>query len=183
MTDPQRYDEQKFAELVLYVAHRLVDHPEGGAVKLNKTLWWAECAHMRTYGRSITGAEYQRLPNGPAPRRLLPVRNRLLESGAASMEPSIYMGKQQQRLVPTRQADLSLLSSEETALVDQVIREIKGRNATELSQESHLEIGWRAVEDGETIPIETAFLADAVVLTPANRARAQQLADSHGVRG
>ena len=182
MTDQQRYDERKFAELVLYVAEQLVDDPEGGAVKLNKTLWWAECAHMRTYGRSITGAEYQKLAQGPAPRRLLPVRNRLLESGAARMEPASYMGKQQQRLVPIRPADTSVLSPEETALVDQVIREIKGRNATELSQDSHREIGWRVVNDGETIPLETAFLADEVVLTPAIRARAQRLAESYGSR-
>lgn len=175
---PQSYDESKFTELVLYVAQKLADDPEGGAVQLNKVLWWAECAHVRLHGQSITGAEYQKLPNGPAPRRLLPVRNKLIENGDAQIELSTYMGRRQQRLVPNRPPDMTQLSPEETRLVDQVVSEIRGRNATELSQASHQEIGWRIVEDGETIPIETAFLADEAVVTPAIRDRAELLAEA-----
>jgi hypothetical protein len=59
MAADQSYDEAKFTELLLYVARHLHDDPEGGAIKLNKALWWAECASMRMYGRSISGAEYQ----------------------------------------------------------------------------------------------------------------------------
>ena len=68
------YDEAKFAELLLYVARRLDGDPAGGAVKLNKVLFYAEFAHVRAHGQPISGAEYEKLENGPAPRRLLPVR-------------------------------------------------------------------------------------------------------------
>ncbi|MEA2715744.1 MAG: hypothetical protein QOI99_61, partial [Actinomycetota bacterium] len=51
------YDERKFAELVLYAASRLADDPAGGAVKLNKVLFFSEFAHMRRHGQPITGVE------------------------------------------------------------------------------------------------------------------------------
>ncbi len=41
---------------------QLLDDPAGGAVKINKVLYFAECAHIRTYGVPITGVAYQKLP-------------------------------------------------------------------------------------------------------------------------
>ena len=170
------YDEAKLRELILYVAGRLQADPRAGAVKLNKILWWAECAAMRTFGRTITGAEFQKLENGPAPRRLVPVRKELVESGDARIEPTSYMGKTQQRLVPQRDADLGGFSPDELRLVDEVIDALWDKTAGEVSSASHGEIGWRIAEFGETIPVSTAFLADEAVVTPAMVDRAGKLA-------
>ena len=65
------YDEDKFGEVLLYVAKALQDDPAGGAIKINKALFNADFGHMRAHWRPITGAEYQKLPYGPAPRRLV----------------------------------------------------------------------------------------------------------------
>jgi antitoxin SocA-like protein len=74
------YDEGKFTEMLLYVADKLRDDKAGGATKLNKVLYFAEFAHVRQHGHPITGADYQKLQHGPAPRRLLPVRQHLIDS-------------------------------------------------------------------------------------------------------
>ena len=169
VTADQAYNEDKFTELLLYIAKRLEDDPEGGAVKLNKALWWSECAAMRMYGRSISGAEYQKLEQGPAPRRLLPVRERLVSSGEARLEHSWYMGYRQDRLMVANEPALSLVSAEEKELVDQVLAALKGKNGAELSAESHQEVGWRMVNIGETIPLETAYLAKTTSVTPRMR--------------
>lgn len=174
------YDERKFRELLLYVAKQLEGDPEGGAVKLNKALWWAETAHMRMYGRSITGARYQKLEQGPAPRRLVPVREALIAEGAAELTVAWYRGLRQHRLLPKREPDVTLLADAELEIVDQVIKTIHGRTATELSAMSHDEMGWKMVEVGDDIPMSSAYLADEVVVTPAMRARAQQLAAQLG---
>ena len=66
------YDEAKFTELLLHVADRLRNDRAGGATKLNKVLYFADFAHVRRHGRPISGAEYQKLAHGPAPRPLRP---------------------------------------------------------------------------------------------------------------
>jgi hypothetical protein len=77
---------------VLYVAQRLEDDPAGGAIKLNKALYYAEFGHVRVHGGPITGADFQRLRWGPAPRRLLPLRAQLIEQGKAQLVEDDYLG-------------------------------------------------------------------------------------------
>lgn len=177
MATDERYDERKFTELVLYVADKLRDDPEGGAVKLNKALWWAETAHVRMHGRSITGARFQKLQQGPAPRRLLPVRTALVEKDEVVLEDAWYRGYRQHRLIPKRPADVSLFTDEELEIADQVIATIRGKTAAELSAMSHDEMGWKIVDFGDDIPISSAYLADEVVVTPAVRMRARAIAE------
>lgn len=169
------YDERKFSELVLYVAERLADDPAGGALKLNKVLFFSEFAHVRAHGRPITGADYQRLEHGPAPRRLLPVRDALIGAGDATFEEVVYLGYRQKRLVAMRKADRSLFSPGELGVVDQVLAELTHYSAAQLSDLSHEDMGWRMVEDGETIPYGAAYLRRPVV-TDRIRRRATELA-------
>lgn len=79
------YDESKFTEMLLYVAARLADDRAGGATKLNKVMYFADFAHVRRHGRPISGAEYFKLENGLAPRRLVPVRQRLIAADGAEL--------------------------------------------------------------------------------------------------
>jgi Protein of unknown function (DUF4065) len=174
-----RYDERKFAELLLYVAQRLEGDPAGGATKLNKVLFYAEFAAVRAQGRPITGVQYQKLDRGPAPRALMPIRNALVEHGDAELVEEPYLGYLQHRLVAKRQADRSLFNETELAAVDQVVADLWGRSATGVSELSHREMGWRMVDYGETIPYETAYLRPPVV-TPAVREHAAALAERLG---
>jgi len=162
-------DERKLAELMLYVAERLRDDPAGGATKLNKVLFFAEFAHMRAHGRPITGVDYQRLERGPAPRRLLPVRDRLISTGAAEVTQETYLGLVQHRLVALRVPDEGVLEPGELEVVDQVLNELHGRSASEASALSHDELGWQMVDDGETIPYEAAYLRRAVSTASVRR--------------
>lgn len=169
------YDERKFAETLLYVAGKLAGDPAGGAIKVKKALFNADFGHMRAYGHPITGAEYQKLPHGPAPRRLLPVRTALVTSGAAEMREELYLGRTVKRLVPRREADLSCLSATEREMLDQAVEVEKRRSGVESSAASHREPGWQMVEENETIPYETAFLRRPVV-TDRIRRRVAELA-------
>jgi Protein of unknown function (DUF4065) len=72
MTEPE-YDAAKFEELLLYVTERTQDDPACGDMKLNKLLYFADFLAFEKLGHAISGAPYQRLPWGPAPRYLLPL--------------------------------------------------------------------------------------------------------------
>jgi hypothetical protein len=170
------YDEDKLATLVLYVAARLRDDPAGGATKLNKVLFFAEFAHMRRHGRPITGAEYQRLPWGPAPRRLRPVRESLVAAELATLVETTHRGRPQHRLVPTGDVLPIGLEPTELEVVDAIVDDLLQRSAAEVSRLSHDEEGWRMVEEGATIPYEAAYLRRPVVTDHVRRRAAALLA-------
>lgn len=102
-------------ELLVLGAGRLTDDEAGGATKLNKVLYVADFAHVRRTGRSITGATHQKLANGPAPRRLLPVRKQLMTCGDAELVERDFLGYKQNRLIPKQSTDESVFDAESCA--------------------------------------------------------------------
>ena len=66
-------DDEKFKELVLYVCHKSAGDAPFGATKLNKLLFYADFLAYKQLGSAVTKHAYQRLPNGPAPRAILPI--------------------------------------------------------------------------------------------------------------
>jgi hypothetical protein len=180
--DPWEHaDEDKLAELLLYVAVALGDDPTAGTTKLNKVLYFAEFSHIRSHGAPITGAAYQKLPQGPAPRRLLPVRSGLIEAGAARLKKTDYLGYTQHRLVPLRSPDMSAFSDSELRAVGQAIDALRGKSAAAVSELSHRDMAWRMVEEGEDIPFSSAFVAPKSFVTDRSRKHAEQIADKAGL--
>lgn len=152
--------DQKMAELILYISDRCQTDPAYGATKLNKILFYADFLYYANKGESITGQEYMRLDNGPAPRRLVPVRDQLVDHRELVIRDQPFGAFRQKRPLALRPADLSAFSGEQIAMVDTVIQDLWGRTATEVSELSHLFEGWKLAEDRETIPYATAFLAE-----------------------
>jgi hypothetical protein len=175
------FDSKKFQELVLYVADRSVDDPHFGATKLNKILFYSDFAAYASLGSPITGADYQKLEHGPAPRQYKPIERDLLLEGAAALTPVMRFTYTQQRLTALREPNLNLFSGEEIAIVDQVIGALRNANAAEVSERSHGTVGWRAASVNETIPYGAAFLLAPTPLTEDEEAVAQALANEHGL--
>ena len=169
-------DEEKLGELLIYAAGQLLDDPTGGATKINKILYYSEFSHIRAHGVPITGVAYQKLPQGPAPRQLVPVRDRLIENGDAILRVDQYFGKPLHRLVPLRPQRVDSLSHEEMTIVDQVTKALWGKTAGEESGMSHRELGWNMVEMGEVIPLSTAYLPRRAAMSDAALRRARELA-------
>lgn len=153
------FDQKKFREMMIYVASKSQDDERFGSVKLNKILYYADfSAHMRL-GHSISGAEYQHLPEGPAPRQLLPIRKELVETGAAVMEKRPYFNTVQERLVAQRGADLSRFRKEEIEIIDEIIKGLWPLNGVEVTALSHRDAGWLLTKDRDTIPYRTVWLS------------------------
>ena len=152
-------DERKFKELILYISEKCASHVKFGATKLNKILFYSDFNAVLRLGRPITGAEYQKLEHGPAPRRFIPIQQEMQAGGELAIQPKrLWSGKTQHRPVNLRTPDLSCFTAEEIALVDEVIEALRDMTADEVSQASHTELGWEAASYGENIPYETAFI-------------------------
>ncbi len=180
-----RYDEEKLAELILYVAEKIQSDRTAGATKLNKYLYFADFSAVRKLGHPITGAEYQRLRHGPAPRRLPPVRDRLVRNGEARRERRPDgLGYVHDDLIPERQPRTELFAAEELRVVDEVIETLREMSATQVSELSHREAGWQLVDEGETIPYELAFVLapDQADPTPVIRSEGERLLSEYADR-
>jgi hypothetical protein len=129
----------------------------------------------------ITGAEYQKLPQGPAPRRLKPVRDALVSSGAATVAREEFLGYELHRLVPVRSADTTVFTAVELDTIEQVLADLDGLNARQVSDLSHEEAGWRLVDEGDVIPYEAALVGARQVSTPTSRRLQHEVAERHGL--
>jgi Protein of unknown function (DUF4065) len=165
----QRPDDQKLRELIIYVAALSRDDPNFGATKLNKLLFYADFLAYQRFGAAITGQEYQALPQGPAPKRLKPVVERMRKAGDIR-EVTAKMGRFKQiRPVPMRSVDLSKFSGDEVDLVREVVNRFWKFNATQISDESHLFLGWQLGIQGETIPYSVVLIGNRKPTERENR--------------
>ena len=171
--EPRKDDDEKLRELTIYIACKSQQDPKFGATKLNKILFYADFLAYVKLGESITGAEYQKLGKGPAPRRLLPIQERM-EGRDCVVQRKQHFKYIQKRLVPLRDPDLSAFTGEQIALVDELIDLFCDQGARALSDLTHELASWKAFSLNETIPYETAFI-DSRPLTQAERDYALKL--------
>jgi Protein of unknown function (DUF4065) len=155
-------DEAKLAELILYISKKCESDPRFGAVKLNKILYFSDFLAFGNWQEPITGVDYQHLPNGPAPRRLIPVRDELVSRrDLAIVRKTLQSGKRQVRTIALRDANLSVFTAKEIALIDETIDALWDDDADSVSSRTHQYVGWKMTKNGETIPYGSIFLSDA----------------------
>jgi hypothetical protein len=179
---PQMDGDRRLRELILYVSAKCAPDPGFGSTKLNKILHRADFQAFAKRGTPLTGVEYQALDNGPAPKRLLPVKNDMLELREIDEVPRQIGEFVQYRVVPRRSADLSIFSADDLRFADAAIDELWGKTGGLVSRESH-GLAWRIARKGDgLIPYEAAFLDDNEAADPRDVTRARELAHEFGWR-
>lgn len=154
-----KIDRRKFRNLMLYLAYLSSEDPYFGAVKLNKMLYYCDFIAFSRLGKPITGATYQKLPEGPAPRQLLDERNVLIEQEEARLELRPHFAYMQHRLVPIPEDQSHLeaeFSAEEIGVITEVHSAMSQMTASDASELSHREVGWILANPREDIPYEMA---------------------------
>jgi hypothetical protein len=155
--EPTSFDKLK--QLILFIAKEGEGDPRLGATKLNKILYFADARAYLELGKPISGAIYQHLPEGPAPKALIPARRELLDEGAIELESVRYLTQVQQRIKVKTEPNLKVFDDAELRIIREVIHEFWLKNAKEVSDLSHEEWAWKLTEDGEDIPWELAWLS------------------------
>lgn len=141
-------------DLILYIATKLKSNNSFGSIMLNKILYYADNIHYLKYGRAISSFQYVKQERGPtpAPSEFLPLRQKLIREGKLREEVTDKYIQTRKRLVPLKQCTTTFFSSEELAVIDSVIDDLKDKSAVELSDLSHCELGWLLTKIGEQIP-------------------------------
>jgi hypothetical protein len=166
---------QRFRELIVYIAQQCASASYFGATKLNKVLYHSDFRAFERFGVPITGMKYFRLPRGPAPQALKPIQQELIAEGAIMIKRETVGPREQHRTVALRAPILEHFTLDEIKIVDEVIKEVWGQCAREVSDASH-DIRWRVLCDRDLIPYEFAFLSSDRI-TAAEIERTKELAD------
>lgn len=176
---PLERSAQRFRELIVYISRESAKDPNFGATKLNKILYHADFRAFERFGVPLTGVRYFRLPRGPAPRAMVPVRRELEREGALRIQKEMAPGGMElRRTIPLREPVLDHFTRDELLLVDEVITELWAQTATEVSDASH-DVRWRTLEHKDGVPYEFAFLCDEPI-TEGEIERTRELAEAFG---
>jgi len=155
------FDEEKFADLVLYVAHRCREDERFGSVKLSKILYYCDFESFKRTLKPITGATYLKKPKGPFPDELRRARDRLVKEQRAVTKLQRVIDYHENRLIPTSErVELSdKFTNVEHRIIDDVIEKMRPMNAADVTDHSHGEFGWIHAELNQPIPYPTALIA------------------------
>jgi len=174
-------NERKLAELILYVVEKCGSHPRFGATKLNKILFWADFYAYGTTGKPLTGVEYMRQRHGPVPKHLVPIRDGLIQSGALDVSSEkLFNGSYKTRFFSKRKADITLFTTEQLELVNEIIDYLRDGTAKEVSDQTHGR-AWEILSDGDLIPYEAVFVSDRE-LVEADIQAIRELGEARGWR-
>ena len=155
-----RPKDRKLAELILFISERSEGDPRFGAGKLNRLLFYSDFGAYLLLGKAITGQQYQNLAAGPAPRRLVQVRDALIARGELAIRQKEAVNRRQDRPFALRSASLADFTADEIALVTRLIDESWEYGSTDKGYFSKDSAHWEEdVPDFETIPYEFALLS------------------------
>ena len=161
MTPQFDLDDGKFADLMLYIAGQCKDDEYFGTTKLCKILYYCDFEAYRRFRKPITGATYVKMDRGPLPWGIYRTRRRLRSDGEATVNTVAIGNVYEDRLLPTAD-NIELgenFDSHERSLIDEMIEKFRPMTGKEVSDHSHHEFGWKAVEIDEPIPYGAAFIA------------------------
>jgi uncharacterized phage-associated protein len=151
-------NNEKFRELVLFIAERSEKDPHFGAIKLNKLLFYCDFLAYVKLGRSITGQEYFALAQGPAPKYGTPIREKMIAEGELASQKKETARGVQTRTVALRQANVKVFDAQEVAIITDVLQTYRASSGTELTEKTHEFPGWLLAKKKETIPYAVALV-------------------------
>jgi hypothetical protein len=159
-------NEDKLRQLTIYIASRSEEDACFSRIKLNKIIFYSDVMHYIRTGRSITGSAYIKMPYGPCPKSFHILEANMSSADELKIQKRVVYGHTQKRPIALVPPELSLFTAEEIATVDEMLQHFWGFNATEISDISHLFVGWQLAEQYETIPYSVARLGFDFDLTP-----------------
>jgi putative zinc finger/helix-turn-helix YgiT family protein len=142
----KRFDHARFLNAVLYFCKEPVFK-----TKLNKLLFYADFKHFKEYTVSITGARYARIPFGPAPDGYDLYYPILARQGTIAVGEVVFQDYTGEEYIATQQPDLNVFSESELRVLASVKEHFKNFSASEISDFSHEERGYKKTQTGHPI--------------------------------
>lgn len=147
-------DEEKYREVLLETLRHGTDSDgQITKTKLAKLIYLNDFGWYYQNLKSMTGAKYRRLSQGPVPNIYFATIDELIDDGLINLK----VGKDCQ-LISLSQAgkmsELKKITSEEKDLIKKVATKWQGKRTQEIVKFTHEQLPYKICSDGEIIPYE-----------------------------
>lgn len=136
----------KFANMVLY----FIEAAEF-KVKLNKLMFYADFAHFKFLGKSISGCTYAAIPMGPVINDYSFILGLLEEQCILGTELVEINSNLTDKYVPLKKFSNKLFSESELETLEYILDTFGGMNTKKIVEISHKEEGWKANEKARRV--------------------------------
>lgn len=156
-----RLNIEKFKNLILYILEKCAGKPNVGETVLYKLLYFSDFNYYEIYEEHLSGATYRKLAKGPVPVDITKILHDMETNNFLKSFTTDYFGYKQMRFIPLVNANKKLFNGAEIEVIDNVIDQLSGMSATEISHYSHGDMPWKASNDRQVIDYELVFYRDA----------------------
>jgi hypothetical protein len=151
--------QSRLTEATLYVVNKYAEARKFGLTKLNKVLWRADFRAFADRGVPVTGRQYQRLAQGPAPVEMPIILESLLANNAMEIEKRRVFQFSEHRPIARAQPSMRWFSPDDLSYLDEAIQFYWDWTARSLSKHSHGR-AWETRSNGDPMAYELARLSD-----------------------
>lgn len=151
--------QARLREAALYVMEKCQGAERFGLTKLNKILWRADFKAYAARRLPVTGRQYQRLANGPAPVEMLPILGELQRENLIRIDKVAVGSFYESRPVPLVVASTRYFSEDDLVFLDVAIDHCWKHTGRAASKESH-GVAWETRHNGDLMPYDLALLSD-----------------------
>ena len=160
MNDKIVYNPEKFKAVFSYIVSRCENKYNAGKTVLCKLLYFSDFNFYEIYEKPITNETYIKFDKGPLPDHFLDVEKEMINSGDLIKEKKIYPKHAMYKYSLNKSPDLSLLSTKELAVINDVVDKLGDMSASEISEYSHGDTPWRIAKDQQPLDYEYVFYRD-----------------------
>lgn len=146
-------DLDKIENIISYIASKVKNLT---ITSLNKYLWYIDMLSFKQRSVAITGLTYQNQKFGPTIINKRYDEISLLDDKYQREDFETINGNVTE-IISKDNFDLNKISDSEKKIIDSVIKLLKNKKVTEISEMSHKEDGWRKTERLEQISFEYAM--------------------------
>lgn len=152
----------KLEQVLHYIIYRAGHLPNVGRTVLFKYLYFCDFDYYELFEEYLTGEQYLRLDQGPAPVHFKEIIQSLERKEKIRKCRVLYHGYSQERFISLESPDISLLSAKELSLIDETLQRLHSFNASQISAYSHLDTPWRVTDEKDIIDYDLVFYRDPI---------------------
>lgn len=150
---------KKFKQVLLYILSKVGGKPNIGQTVLYKILYFIDFDYYEKYEEQLIGARYIKNTHGPTPVAFGSIVSSLEKEGKIeTIKSKFYKYEQTKYLVnPNEKIELSELSGQELAHIDEELGRFAEFTASQISALSHKDTPWLVAKEKEQLDYEYVF--------------------------
>ncbi len=150
-------DLTKAEAAYLYIVKHEQQNPNFGKTLFYKMLYFSDFDHYERFEKSITGSDYRKIENGPAPCIFDKIVASLKEKGYVKQFSNNVGGMRQIRYMLLKEPEFSGLASDEFNQLKMSMKKLEGMTAKQVSSYSHEDMPYKSTKMKDLIDYELVF--------------------------